>query len=129
MHPPKGNVPQLCKHSKDALLDSLYDIMHRVQSSIMTLTNVTIYYKALVITATLHTILQTFLFFSALCLKDNNHILFSRPFSQLLPYLSLKNNNNYNNPWLPYYSILILLLVFLYNLINLVNYLYHSDSH
>ena len=59
----------------------------------MALTNVTTYFKALVIMALLLcTILQTFLYFSALCLKDHSHILFSKPFSQLLPYLSLKNN-------------------------------------
>ena len=58
---PKSIVSQLCKHSKDASLDSLYDIKHRVQSSIMALTNVTIYCNALVIMATLLcTILQTF---------------------------------------------------------------------
>ena len=92
-HLPKSIVPQLCKHSKDASLDSLYDIMHRVQSSVMALTNVTISFGNYD-----HTSLHTFLYFSALCLKGHDHILFSRPFSQLLPYLCLKNNNNYNNP-------------------------------
>ena len=81
---PKSIVLQLCKHNinKD---ESLYDIMHKVQSSIMALTNVTTDYRAEVITPTiLCNILQTFLYFSALCLKGHDHGLFSRPFSQLL---------------------------------------------
>ena len=69
---PKSIVLQLCKHTinKDESLDSLYDIMYKVQSSIMALTNVTTDYRAEVITPTiLCNILQIFLYFSALCLK------------------------------------------------------------
>ena len=63
MHPPKSIVPQLCKHNKDESFNSLHDIMHRVQSSIMALTNVTMtLYRAEVHNYThtsLYSILQT----------------------------------------------------------------------
>ena len=61
MHPPKSTIPQLCKYNKDESLDSFHDIMNRVQSSIMALTNVTTDYRAEVIMPTLLcTILQIF---------------------------------------------------------------------
>ena len=76
IHPPKSIVPQLCKHSKDASLDSLYDIMHRVQSSVTALTNVTTYYKALVTTATLLcTILKTFVLFCIMLERSWSYII------------------------------------------------------
>ena len=88
MHPPTSIVPPLCKHNKKSL-DPLYDIMLRVQSSIMVLTNImsslTSHINEIIMPILLCTIIQTFLYFSALCLKGHD---------------MQNHSHDYNNTWL-----------------------------